>query len=538
MTIFFNKTYRKYFVNLVLSLVIISATLFTFPQKTKAQLSIVSDPLNTVQGVINAGASISSSFSDYSGWLKEYVLDGLGTMLLKQIIRQITSSVVTWINSGFEGSPSFVTDPGSFFLDVADQITGDFLSKNVGPLNALCSNFNIDIRIALAFKYHPNIPKRYTCTLGAIIKNSRSAIKGATLNGFTAGDFRQGGWPAFASLTTEPQNNILGAYLEADSELSFRVANAKLQTRDELSQGKGFLSKRICTKTGGEDHSERADQGTGEGDYTGPERSFEGSGDGYVPAERCRVETPGSLIEGALQNSVGGPLRELEIADEINEVVNALFAQLVTQILQAGLGGVSRKGPDGSSYLQKTVADLNDANNPQVKKIKNFILKGMDQYIKNTEAYKKNRYDALKVLLDITNTYKAARQCYVNKTNLTPIEATDIDIEIREIDTNINSLASSTAPVQALADEANRQLLELEDIKSKTTTGNSVLELNEQAQRYSELVAGRGLITEKEIQDSKKDGSDIKNNKTYENLQKDANTRVLECQAFVQVNQP
>ncbi len=535
MKIFSNKTLKKYSVNITLSLLIISATLFSFPQKTRAQSPFVFDVPNTIQGVVNAAASTGTAFSTYAGWLKEYVLDGLGTMLLKQIIRQITASVVTWINSGFEGSPSFVTDPGSFFLDVADQITGDFLSKTNGPLNALCSNFNIDIRIALAFKYHPNIPKRYTCTLGAIIKNSRSAIKGATLNGFTAGDFKQGGWPAFASLTTEPQNNIFGAYLEADSELSFRVANAKLQTRDELGQGKGFLSWKKCEDV----VVDISDQNAAALASENPTDARLGSYyEGTNTVKKCKTETPGSLIEGSLQNSVGGPLRELEIADEINEVVNALFAQLVTQILQAGLGGVSRKGPDGSSYLQKTVADLTDENNPQIKKIKNFILKGMDQYIKNTEAYKKNRYDALKVLLDITNTYRAARQCYVNKTNLTPIEATDIDIEIREIDASLNSLASSTAPVQALADEANRQLLELEDIKSKTTSGNSVLELNEQAQRYSELVAGRYLITEKEIQDSKADESDIKNNKTYENLQKDANTRVLECQAFVQVNQP
>lgn len=535
MKIFSNKTLKKYSVNIVLSLLIISTTLFAFPRKTEAQLSIVSDIVNTIQGTISAAADISSSFSEYAGWFKEYVLDGLGTMLLKQIIRTITNSVVTWINSGFEGSPSFVTDPGSFFLDVADQITGDFLSKNVGPLNALCSNFNIDIRIALAFKYHPNVPKRYTCTLGTIIKNSRSAIKGATLNGFTAGDFRQGGWPAFASLTTEPQNNIFGAYLEADSELSFQVGQAKLQQKDELSQGKGFLSWKKCEDVAVDLNDTNAAVLASEDPLDDRLGAYY---EGTNSIKRCKTETPGSLIEGSLQNSVGGPLRELEIADEINEVVNALFAQLVNQILQAGLGSVSRKGPDGSSYLQKTVADLTDENNPQIKKIKNFILKGMDQYIKNTEAYKKNRYDALKVLLDITNTYKAAKQCYVSKTNLTPIEATDIGIEIREIDTNINSLASSTAPVQALADEANAQLIELEDIKSKTTTGKNVLELNEQAQRYSELVAGRSLITEKEIQDSKKDEKEIEDNKTYDNLQKDANTRVVECQAFVQVNQP
>ena len=96
---------------------------------------------------------------------------------------------------------------------MADQITGDFLAKAGGPLTALCSPFSIDIRIALAFKYHPNVLKKYECTLGKIITNSKNAVKGASINGFTAGDFSQGGWPAFVSLTTEPQNNYIGAYL-------------------------------------------------------------------------------------------------------------------------------------------------------------------------------------------------------------------------------------------------------------------------------------------------------------------------------------
>jgi hypothetical protein len=106
------------------------------------------------------------------------------------------------------------------------------------------SPFSIDIRIALAFKYRPNIPQRYACTITTIIKNYKNAVEGATLNGFTAGDFKQGGWPAFVSMTTEPQNNVYGAYLSAESELSWRVASAKAEQKDEISAGKGFLSWR------------------------------------------------------------------------------------------------------------------------------------------------------------------------------------------------------------------------------------------------------------------------------------------------------
>ena len=39
----------------------------------------------------------------------------------------MTASIVNWINSGFHGDPTFISDPGAFFLDVANEITGKFM---------------------------------------------------------------------------------------------------------------------------------------------------------------------------------------------------------------------------------------------------------------------------------------------------------------------------------------------------------------------------------------------------------------------------
>ena len=168
-----------------LTIAIAFSSLFIAPQKSYA-LGGVGDTVVEVgpslyQQIANTVNSTATSLSTYSLQFKEFVLDGLAVALTKQIIRQLTASIVNWINSGFEGSPSFISDPGSFFLDVADQVTGAFLAKVGGPLTQLCSPFSIDIRLALAFKYRPNIPKRYTCTLNTIIKNSGSAVAGASI---------------------------------------------------------------------------------------------------------------------------------------------------------------------------------------------------------------------------------------------------------------------------------------------------------------------------------------------------------------------
>jgi hypothetical protein len=122
---------------LIISLLLPS---FLIPKKVEAQLA-TTDAGNTIQNTITAANSVVTSASTYSLQLKEFVLDGLLNVLVKQVIRQMTQSVVNWINSGFEGSPSFLQNPGAFFLDVADQVTGAFLAKYGGPLTALCSSF-------------------------------------------------------------------------------------------------------------------------------------------------------------------------------------------------------------------------------------------------------------------------------------------------------------------------------------------------------------------------------------------------------------
>ena len=218
---------------------VISSSFAFQPKKAEAQWAVI-DPVNLVQNVLSTVSDYAQEVFAYSDNYKEYVLDPLVSGLAEMMLQEMTTSVVNWINSGFEGSPSFIQNPGAFFLDIADQATGQFIS---GELAELCSPFSIDIRIALSFKYRPFVRNRYACTLGTIISNTKNAVENASINGFTAGDFKQGGWPAFVSLTTEPQNNVFGAYIEAESDLSFRVASKQNQQRDELNQGKGFLSK-------------------------------------------------------------------------------------------------------------------------------------------------------------------------------------------------------------------------------------------------------------------------------------------------------
>jgi hypothetical protein len=509
MKIFFNK-------KIIFGIIVFSLFFSVVPKKGNAQWTVTEVGPNLVQNTITAANTGALVFSNASLQFKEFTLDGLGTMLLKQIIRQITTSVVSWINSGFEGSPSFLQNPGAFFLDVADQLTGEFLSRN-GDLSALCSPFSIDIRIALAFRYRPNIPRRYTCTLGTIIRNTRNAVENASINGFTAGDFRQGGWPAFVSLTTEPQNNIYGAYLTAESDLSWRVANAQAQQRDELGAGNGFLSWRDpkCTRDPAKYNRELQATVNGPGVL--------GSDGVEMPAEvkpvktklDCPVQTPGSVISGSLQNNLNGPLRELEIADEINEIVNALFAQLVTQVLQKGLAGVSSRDSSGTSYLNQTISDINAESNPQVQGIKNELIKNVDAFKKNVVEYKANREAALEVMLGVRRNYDYALSCFDQKLNDTSNRyASDrqtIERNIAEINATVISQVSSKATnLLLLLQDAETKLKTLQEIQDRANAARTLNDLNAPSQKYSELLQSRGLTTPQDIQKSKEDLDAVK----------------------------
>ncbi len=541
MKIYFNKTkYSKKIFGILIFSILLSS--FIFPQRTSAQVATI-DAGNIAQSTITAANTTASNVSTYSLWLKEYVLDGLGTMIVKQIVRQITSSVVAWINSGFEGSPSFLQNPGSFFLDVADQITGDFIAKAGGPLQDLCSPFSIDIRIALAFKYRPNEQKRYACTITTIINNSKDAVENASINGFTAGDFKQGGWPAFVSLSTEPQNNIYGAYLSAESDLSWRVANARATQKDEISNGRGFLSwrdpkckaqvKQYNTNLKKMNSSTSApSDGTGEG-TTLPEGTTAAKPMSY---DSCPVKTPGSVIQESLQNNLNGPLRELEIADEINEVVNALFAQLITQVLQKGLSGVSSKDESGSSYLDRTIADTQAEANPQVQNIKSELTRNLATYKANTTEYRQYRNEALNLMLDVKNTYDAAKACYNTKINSNPplIKPYNIGVaqsRITDIDNILtSSIALKTVNLLTLAQNADASLKTLQEIEDKANAAQTLNDLNTPSQLYSQLLSSRSLITAVDIQKAKADLEAVKIESA--GLKNDANRKVQECQSL------
>ncbi len=295
-------------------------------------------PLGLFVPVYDAATAVQLSFLNTyqsANFSKECILDALVTMLGQSLINNLTGSIVDWINSDFEGGPAFVTDPAGFFTNIADETAGNFIETQLGPIGQLlCSPFDLRLRLNLWLSTGSSRKQYIGCRLTDIQKN----VYGA----FTGGSFiASGGWSTFHALTSDPRNNQFGAYILASDALNtelMRKTNEKLR---ELSEGRGFLSYKKCTEW-----SEGPNEGTGEG--------------GAKICLKYKVETPGSLINSQLENVFGSELRKFELADEINEVFQALVNYGLRQVFSSAGGGLRGASKVSTGSTLSLTAKLRD----------------------------------------------------------------------------------------------------------------------------------------------------------------------------------
>ncbi len=284
-----------------------------------------------------AGAAVSDN-------RKTSCMDGIGWMLAKIAVAYITQSVVQWINSGFNGSPTFITDPKGFILKVADEQFANIMTtlfpSTSGLADLVCSPFSLDIKLKLALKFNfnykrLNIPSG--CSLTDISNNIGGAVGGAQqsiteqYNDFTSGNFSNGGWDRWYEITQNSDNNKYGAELNTDIAVTAAIEDAQGQEVDLLNSNNWFKS---LTK--------------GEGNITGAINS---------------IITPGKQIQGMLSNSIQDPTDELKLADSIDEIVGALIQQLIGQAIgDGGIAGLSQTDTSEgqtSSYADQILEERN-----------------------------------------------------------------------------------------------------------------------------------------------------------------------------------
>lgn len=287
-------------------------------------------------GVTAAGVSTQSVIME--------VLNGIAWTVAKTAVQSLTQSIVNWINSGFEGSPGFITDLEENLGSLADAVAEDFLDgldqvieNNTGI--SVRSPFQDQIAGALRQEFY-----RTTSSYGFDARNPYTLGRySSDPEAFTRGDFRQGGFNAWFKLSQDRNNNPYGRYELAQNELWRRIDRQAQGRIEELRWGSGFLSWRgNCGPHGRPSGSAQVSH---EAVHLGTKDNTLG----------CRIRTPGSMVENALGIGVTSPFRQLELADSVNEIVGALASQLVTQVIGgSGLSGVSRPASGGGpSFINR-----------------------------------------------------------------------------------------------------------------------------------------------------------------------------------------
>lgn len=264
----------------------------------KADALVVTDIGNTLTNTIQ-------TLTDIALEQKEFVLDGLFFDIAQRALQQMTNDILKWVNSGFDGNPAFVTDLLGYLLEVSDTVAGEFIYGD--DLGTLCTPFKLDVRIALAIQYQETyregFKKTGACTIDEL---------GVDIEAFINGDFTAGGWSTWFETVLNPENTAVGAYVAGGAALDRKIAQERFATNEDIRNSDGFRSQKVCTGSGS--------------------------------SKRCVRTTPGSLIKSQAEFALQIPALSLINADEMNEVIGALFGNLAGAAITGvngllGLGG-------------------------------------------------------------------------------------------------------------------------------------------------------------------------------------------------------
>lgn len=369
-----------------------------------------------------AGSAISLAFSvsvtDFNLQMlqgatvgKDCLLNAIVILLRETLIRKMTSSIVNWINSGFEGSPSFVTNMDQFLLDTADEAFGNYIYNNSNFAH-LCSPFQYDIRFALALQYSTT-RYRPQCTLSQIVDNVENAIDNLSV---------EWDWDVYETITTDPSGNIFTSFIAEQKNVSRSIESELQNKRDDVQRGNGFLSFEKCEEVSSKKNSYVVSGFTPDG--------FTSSVDGELD---CEIVTPGAVIGDTLTRQIGLDGERLALADEINEIIGALIGQLAQQAFggSGGIRGLSQRQGSSQSFLSQYSNDAQQATQEFGNSVSSDIgtsTQGRSDSIISVQN------ENLETLLSAETQIEKALACYAQKYD-TWLDENDDVISASEVNT-------------------------------------------------------------------------------------------------------
>ncbi len=291
---------------------------------------------------------------------KETCLDAIAYNLAKVALKSLTESTLNWINSGFAGEPTYVKDPKSFFGSIADEELGSFTAGIA---------FDPDV------PFGRRIAQKIIGTISGQLEINAQASRNDLLNdnpNYIDLSYEQkfkviqddltalGGWDNYLKVQDISWANPADAEIRAINNAGGKV-NAALQyqnpvkqVEEDLAQSGGFLSLKKCVspvdyQSPESDTSFTFAQATAQA-QNDPGDSDTAAAQDWLRVHTCKqwaTQTPGQAISQQLNINLGTSVRQLELADSLNESLAAVFDALVKQLFNKGVASLSGEDSSG-----------------------------------------------------------------------------------------------------------------------------------------------------------------------------------------------
>lgn len=276
--------------------------------------TILAGPVNTINQNTRKTAELLNSL-----WQKELVQDPNVWGQNKDTLKKMTGEMVEYVNSGFDGSPAFVTNLQRFMRNVAAVNNREFITGS--DLDGLSDAFELKVRTTLYKDLVENVEKyEPESTLDDVTQNRTQD--------FLDGNYKEKNyWEAWYELTQGEYNDPIKATLKTRDERNVRNVATMVNEQTQLNWSEGYLETRYCTST--------TTTSTG-----GTER-------------QCVNTTPHALIKTTVGHLLGVLPAEIILAgEEVNETIEPTFERLSQQIVtgQNGLLGVGASPLSNNSY--------------------------------------------------------------------------------------------------------------------------------------------------------------------------------------------
>ena len=348
-------------------------------------IQVYSTTLNSNTAAIQSAADKISSSAD-SLDTNDTCLKSIGRMVTKLLLQKITVSTVNWINTGYEGKPTFLSNEDDFWGNIAKN---EILQFGLEIDNQTLFPFGKAFMEAQAQAFQRQFADNAQYSLDKLIADTNPQYSSITFNA----DFSQGGWAAWDAMTQIPANNPLGFQLLASNELQLRLEGTgqsyAQSLRDDIQRGMGFMSQDICVNPEGVTHEEN-----------------DAALAGDTTKSRClewKHVTPGSIIAETATNAVNYPNNQLLKSEDLNDAVAAILDAVINQwstklFSNTGFAGISTQGSDGS-YFHNTNAQT--SYNTQVE---NDFPYGNSTWLKENPDFN-IRTDLTQALIDEQRIY-------------------------------------------------------------------------------------------------------------------------------------